>query len=41
MNDALIRHYYDCFNERRFTDAATLFADDALLEHIPVGQQHR
>jgi predicted ester cyclase len=39
MTDALIRRYYACFNERRFTDAAALFANDALLEHIPFGQQ--
>lgn len=40
MSDALIRRYYACFNERRFRDAAALFADDALLEHIPFGQQN-
>jgi predicted ester cyclase len=41
MIDALIRRYYACFNERRFRDAASLFANDALLEHIPFGQQSR
>ena len=40
MNDALIRRYYECFNERRFADAAALLTDDALLEIIPVGQEH-
>ena len=30
-----IRHYYDCYNERRFTEAAGLFADDAVLEQVP------
>jgi predicted ester cyclase len=39
MTDTLIRRYYACFNERRFRDAAALFANDALLEHIPFGQQ--
>jgi SnoaL-like polyketide cyclase len=28
----LIREYYTCFNERRFADAADLFASDAVLE---------
>ena len=28
----LIREYYACFNERRFADAADLFASDAVLE---------
>lgn len=31
----LIRHYYNAFNERRFDDAAELFTDDAVLEHVP------
>lgn len=35
----LIREYYDCFNERRFADAAELFAEDAVLEHGPIGQR--
>jgi len=30
-----IRQYYACYNERRFTDAAALFADDAVLEQVP------
>src|SRR5205823_5070558 len=41
MGDALIRHYYACFNERRVAEAVTLFADDAILEHIPFGQVQR
>jgi hypothetical protein len=28
----LIREYYTCFNERRFTDAAELFTSDAVLK---------
>ena len=39
MSESLIRNYYACFNERRFADAAKLFADDAVLEHIPLGQR--
>ena len=39
MPDALIREYYACFNERRFRDAVRLFANDALLEHVPFGRQ--
>src|SRR5512134_2281151 len=39
--ESLIHHYYGCFNERRFAEAAKLFADDALVEHFPFGQQHR
>jgi predicted ester cyclase len=35
----LIREYYTCFNERRFTDAAELFSEDAVLEHGPLGQR--
>jgi predicted ester cyclase len=31
----LIRDYYTAFNERRFDDAAELFAEDACLEHLP------
>jgi predicted ester cyclase len=41
MSETLIREYYACFNERRFQDAAKLFAENALLEHIPFGKQHR
>jgi predicted ester cyclase len=35
MGDALIRQYYDCFNERRFREAIGLFARDATVEHPP------
>jgi hypothetical protein len=30
-----IQRYYACFNERRFADAAALFANDAVLEQVP------
>ena len=39
-SDTLIRQYYGFFNQRRLADAAKLFADDALLEHIPFGRYH-
>jgi hypothetical protein len=35
---ATIDAYYACFNQRRFRDAANLFAANAVLEHIPLGQ---
>ena len=38
MSHDLIRQYYEYFNGRRFTDAAELFADDAILEHLPLGE---
>ena len=40
MSDAhlLIRNYYQAFNERRFNDAAEMFTDDAVLEHLPAAQ---
>jgi len=38
MNTALIRRYYECFNTRRFAEAAALFAEDAELELIPLGR---
>ena len=41
MSDLLIRHYYECFNSRRFDEAAELFSTDALLEHPPFGQTRR
>ena len=43
MSDAhlLIRDYYKCFNERRFADAAELFAFDAVIEHSPSSQSKR
>jgi predicted ester cyclase len=34
----LIREYYACFNERRFSDGADLFAEDGILEHPPFGE---
>ena len=33
----LIREYYACFNERRLSDAADLFTNDAVLERGPFG----
>jgi predicted ester cyclase len=39
--ETLIHHYYACYNQRRFAEAASLFADDALIEHLPLGRQHR
>jgi predicted ester cyclase len=36
-----IRQYYDCFNERRFADAAAMFADDAVLEQVPFNCRER
>ena len=41
MTHLLIREYYACFNERRFRDAADLFAVDAVLEHPPFGPPTR
>jgi predicted ester cyclase len=35
MTETLICRYYQCFNERRFAEAAALFAEDAVLERIP------
>jgi ketosteroid isomerase-like protein len=34
---AVIREYYQAFNERRFSDAAELFSDDAVVQHRPDG----
>lgn len=36
-----IRDYYACFNERRFTDAAAMFAEDAVLEQMPFQRRER
>jgi hypothetical protein len=35
----LIRAYYACFNDRRFSDGAELFSTDALLEFGPTGRR--
>jgi len=40
-NLALIHEYYTLFNERRFADAAALFADDAVLEQVPMQCRER
>jgi CheY-like chemotaxis protein len=39
--ERLIAEYYRAFNERRFEEAARLFASDAVLDHIPFGRLHR
>src|SRR5215203_5835820 len=33
---ALIAEFYTCFNERRFAEAAAIFAENALVEHSAV-----
>jgi hypothetical protein len=38
---ALIATFYDAFNQRRFADAAALFADDAVLEHATPRRQEQ
>jgi hypothetical protein len=35
MSDRIIRYYYDALNERRFADAARLFADDSRFSWVP------
>jgi predicted ester cyclase len=37
----VIRRYYECYNARRFQEAADLFAPDAILEHAPYGRLQR
>lgn len=37
--EAVVRQLYTAFNARQIDDAAGLFHDDAVLEHIPVGRQ--
>ena len=39
--EALVRRLYAAFNARRLDDAAALFQDDAVLEHVPLGRQQR
>jgi hypothetical protein len=38
---AAISQYYAWFNERRFRDAANMFAANAVLEHIPMTKGHQ
>jgi hypothetical protein len=38
---AVIHEYYACFNERRFDDAARLFAEHAVLEQMPFSCRER
>jgi hypothetical protein len=33
--DALLRLFYECFNERRFSDDRRLFTDDVVFELLP------
>ena len=33
MSHPIIRRYYDLYNDRRFQEAADLFAPDAVIEH--------
>jgi predicted ester cyclase len=37
--EAVVRQLYTAFNAREIDEAAGLFHDDAVLEHIPVGRQ--
>ena len=39
--EAVVRQLYTAFNARRLDEAAGLFQDDAVLEHIPLGRQQR
>jgi predicted ester cyclase len=39
--EALVRQLYAAFNARRLDEAASLFQDDAVLEHVPLGRQQR
>jgi len=39
LGHELIREYYACFNQRRFSDAAELFSEDAVVEHAATGQR--
>ena len=41
QHDSVIRRFYEYFNQRRFAEAAALFRDDALLEHVPLRRQER
>jgi len=34
MSEAIVREYYDHFNGRRLAEAAGLFADDAVIQHL-------
>lgn len=40
-DEAQIRTYYACFNERRFRDAAALFTSDAVVHQVPLSQHER
>jgi len=38
---SLIHRYYAAFNDRQINEASALFALDAVLEHLPLGQTFR
>lgn len=40
-HEAVIRRLYDAFNARALDEAATLFTEDALIEHAATGRQQR
>jgi predicted ester cyclase len=37
----IIHRYYDLYNRRQFSEAAELFAADAVIEHAPYGTEVR
>lgn len=37
----VVRKLYDAFNGRRIEEAAAIFRDDAVLEHVPLGRKQR
>jgi len=37
LPNPIIRAYYDLYNQRRFSEAGELFAEDAVVEHAPFG----
>jgi predicted ester cyclase len=39
--EAVVRQLYAAFNARRLDEAAGLFHEEAVLEHIPLGRQQR
>ena len=36
--DALIRQFYEFYNQRQIEEASSLFASDAVIEHAPFGR---
>ena len=39
--EVVVRQLYAAFNSRRLDEAAALFQQEAVLEHIPLGRQQR